>query len=155
RTLLLVTAPGAAVPPGAGATPDGPPHLMSVVVNGPGFASGLLDSAATRRPGIVTLTDLTPTAAGWLGRQVPAGTVGARITRADRGRLDSAVTSLTARDTAEQVWIATHAWFFTGYALVGLLAFCVPALLFWGPDAERRRRRAQCWRLAGVAAVAV
>jgi len=154
-TLLLVTAPGAAVPPGVGGTPDGPPHLMSVVVNGPGFASGLLDSTATRRPGVVTLTDLTPTVAAWLGQQVPAGTVGARITRADRGSLDSAVTSLAARDTAEQVWIATHGWFFIGYALAGVLAFAVPALLFWGSAAERRRRRAQSWRVAGAAAVAV
>ena len=155
RTLLLVTAPGAAVPPGARATPDGPPHLMSVVVTGPGFASGLLDSAATRRPGIVTLTDLTPTVAAWLGQPVPAGTVGARITRADRDSLDSAVTSLMARDTAEQVWIATHGWFFIGYALAGVLAFSVPALLCWGSATERRRRRAQCWRLAGVVAAAV
>lgn len=154
-TLLLVTAPGAAAQPGAVATPDGPPHLMTVVVNGPGFASGLLDSTATRRPGIVTLTDLTPTVAAWLGHQVPPGTVGARITRTDRGSLDSVVTSLMARDTAEQVWIATHGWFFIGYALADVLAFSVPALLFWGTAAQRRRRRAQCWRVAGVAAAAV
>ena len=154
-TLLLVTAPGAVARPGAEATPDGPPHLMTVVVTGPGFASGLLDSTATRRQGIVTLTDLTPTVAAWLGHQVPAGTVGARITRTERGSLDSAVTGLVARDTAEQVWIATHGWFFIGYALAGVLAFSVPALLFCGAAAQRRRRRAQCWRVAGVAAAAV
>ena len=62
-TLLLVTAPGAAL--------GGSPHLRSVVVSGPGFADGLLRATSTRRPGIVTLTDLTPTVAGWLGRAVP------------------------------------------------------------------------------------
>ena len=62
-TMLLVTAPGAAL--------GGSPHLRSVVVSGPGFADGLLRAASTRRPGIVTLTDLTPTVAGWLGRTVP------------------------------------------------------------------------------------
>jgi hypothetical protein len=128
---------------------------MSVVVSGPGFANGLLDSPATRRPGIVALTDLTPTVAAWLGRAVPAGTVGARITRGDRGDLDSTVTSLIARDTAEQVWISTHGWFFIGYALADVLAFGLPALLLWGRAAQRRRRRAQCWRAAGTAAAAV
>lgn len=153
-TLLLVTAPGEAGTD-RGQAPSGPPHLMSVLVDGPGFAAGLLHSAATRRPGIVTLTDLTPTVAGWLGHPVPAGTVGARLTRGNRGDLDSTIASLTARDHAEQVWIATHGWFFIGYAIAGALAFGLPALLFFGGGAERRRRRAQCWRVAGVAAAAV
>jgi hypothetical protein len=154
-TLLLVTSPGAAAGTGPGETPSGSPHLMSVVVSGPGFANGLLDSPATRRPGIVALTDLTPTVAAWLGRAVPAGTVGARITRGDRGDLDSTVTSLIARDTAEQVWISTHGWFFIGYALADVLAFGLPALLWRGRATQRRRRRAQCWRAAGIAAAAV
>jgi hypothetical protein len=153
-TLLLVTAPGAAAGPGS-ETPVGPPHLMTVVVSGPGFANGLLDSSATRRPGIVTLTDLTPTVAAWLGRAVPAGTVGAVISRTDRGSLSATVTGLVARDNAEQVWISTHGWFFIGYGLADALAFCVPALLFWGSAEERRRRRARCWRIAGTVAAAV
>ena len=44
-TLLLVTSPGAAVAPGSGGRPAGPPHLMTVVVSGPGYADGLLTSA--------------------------------------------------------------------------------------------------------------
>lgn len=153
-TLLLVTAPGVAVE-GGGKQPTGPPHLMSVVVTGPGYATGLLTSSATRRPGIVTLTDLTPTIAGWLGQSVPAGTVGARIGRADRGSLDATVAVLIARDTAEQVWIATHGWFFIGYGIAGALGFGLPALLLPGAAPERRRRRGQCWRVAGVVAAAV
>jgi hypothetical protein len=154
-TLLLVTAPGAAAGAGQGQSPDGPPHLMAAVVSGPGFASGLLDSPATRRPGIVTLTDLTPTVAAWLGHPVPAGTAGARITRGERGGLDSTITSLIARDTAEQVRISTHGWFFIGYAIADALAFGLPALLFRGSAEERRRHRARCWRTAGIAAAAV
>jgi hypothetical protein len=154
-TLLLVTSPGAAVAAGPGGAPPGPPHLMAVVVSGPGFADGLLDSSSTRRPGIVTLTDLTPTVAGWLGRPVPAGTVGARIGRTARGELAPAIRALLGRDTAEQVWLATHGWFFAGYALADALAFGLPALLFWGADEERRRARARCWRVAGVLAAAV
>jgi hypothetical protein len=154
-TLLLVTAPGAAAGTGPGMTPGGPPHLMSVVVSGPGFARGLLDSPSTRRPGIVTLTDLTTTVAGWLGQPVPAGTVGARITAAGRGALSPTVAALRGRDTAEQVWISTHGWFFLGYAAAAALAFGLPALLLPGRDTGRRRRRARCWRIAGLAAAAV
>ena len=129
----------------------GPPHLMTAMVNGPGYGHGLLTSTATRQPGVVTLTDLAPTVAGWLGTAVPAGTAGARITRADRGDLARTVAALDRRDTAEQVWLASHGWFFLGYAAAAALAFAVPALLFAG-GARRRRRRARCWRLAGLAA---
>ena len=155
-TLLLVTSPGAAAAaPGPGGAPAGPPHLMLVVVSGPGYADGLLTATSTRQPGIVTLTDLTPTVAGWLGRAVPAGTVGARIGRAARGDLTATISALLVRDTAEQVWLATHGWFFAGYAAAGALAFGLPALFFWGAAEERRQARARCWRVAGVLAAAV
>ena len=128
---------------------------MTVVVNGPGYADGLLYSASTRRPGIVTLTDLTPTVAGWLGRAVPAGTVGARIGRTARGDLPAAIGTLLGRDAAEQAWLATHGWFLVGYALADVLAFGLAAVLFRGAREERRRARARCWRIAGVLAAAV
>ena len=146
-SILLVTAPGAAL--------GGAPHLRSVVVSGPGFADGLLRATSTRQPGIVTLTDLTPTVAGWLGRAVPAGITGAQLTRGDRGNLTAAVRILIGRDTAEQVWISTHGWFFTWYALADAVLLGVPALIFWGSSPERGRRRARCWRTAGVFAAAV
>ncbi len=154
-TLLLVTSPGAAVAPGSAGGPAGPPHLMTVLVSGPGYADGLLTASSTRRPGIVTLTDLTPTVAGWLGHPVPAGTVGARIGATSRGDLPATISALLDRDTAEQVWLATHGWFFAGYAAAGALAFGLPALVFWGAAAERRRARARCWRVAGLLAAAV
>ena len=56
---LLVTAPGATTKP---------PHLQLALVDGPGYQAGLLDAASTRQPGLVVLTDLTPTVLGWLGR---------------------------------------------------------------------------------------
>jgi hypothetical protein len=154
-TLLLVTAPGAAAGQTGGAGPAGPPHLMTAVVTGPGFAHGLLVSSATRRQGIVALTDLTPTVAGWLGRQVPAGTVGAMIGRTDRGDLAATLTGLRARYTAEQVWIATHGWFLIAYAAAGALAFGISAVLYPGRAARRRRRRALCWVIAGALAASV
>jgi hypothetical protein len=146
-TLLLVTSPGTVA--------GGRPHLASVVVSGPGFGDGLLEAASTRQPGIVTLTDLTPTVAGWLGSQVPAGTVGARMYTEARGDLAATIRALIGRDTAEQVWISTHGWFFAGYAVADVTAFAVPALIYWGADPERRRRRARCWQIAGTLAAAV
>lgn len=146
-TLLLVTAPGAAL--------GGAPHLRSVVVSGPGFGDGLLHAASTRQPGIVTLTDLTPSVARWLGRPVPPGLSGSQLTRGDRGSLAAAVRMLVGRDTAEQVWITTHGWFFTVYAIADAVLLLAPALLFGGSDPGRVRRRASWWRTAGVFATAV
>jgi len=146
-TMLLVAAPGAAL--------GGLPHLRSVVVSGPGFGDGLLHAASTRQPGIVTLTDLTPTVASWLGHPVPAGLSGSLLTRGVRGSLAAAVRVLSGRDTAEQVWMTTHGWFFTAYGIADAILLLAPVLLFRGSDPERDRRRSLWWRTAGVFAAAV
>jgi hypothetical protein len=154
-TTLLVTAPGAT-------TKD--PHLQLALVSGPGYQAGLLDAASTRQPGLVVLTDLTPTVLGWLG--VPAsgssvaGTAlsavgGAQITRGDRGALAATVRSLIGRDTAEQVWRSTHSKFFWAFALADIVVMAGIGLAFWGAVPEARRRRARWWRVAGVFAVSV
>jgi hypothetical protein len=147
-TTLLVTAPGATAKP---------PHLQLALVSGPGYSDGRLDATSTRQPGLVVLTDLTPTVLGWLGRGVPAreaaDVVGAQITRADRG--GTTVSSLVGRDTAEQVWHATHSTFFWAFALADIAVMAAIGLAFWGAAPERRRRRARCWRVAGVFAVSV
>jgi hypothetical protein len=150
-TTLLVTAPGAT-------TKD--PHLQVALVSGPGYQTGLLDAASTRQPGLVVLTDLTPTVLGWLGvpdsgGSVLAGLPGASITRADRGALAATVRSLVGRDTAEQVWRSTHSAFFWAYALADIVVMAGIGLAFWGAAPEARRRRARWWRVAGVFATSV
>ena len=127
---LLVTAPGATTKP---------PHLQLALVNGPGYQAGLLDAASTRQPGMVVLTDLTPTVLGWLGRAMPADAVGAQITRGDRGSLSATVRSLAGRDTAEQVWRSTHDEFFWAYALADAAVLAGIGLACWGA----RRGQAQ------------
>ena len=135
---LLVTAPGATTKP---------PHLQLALVNGPGYRAGLLDAASTRQPGMVVLTDLTPTVLGWLGGAMPADAVGAQITRGDRGSLSSTVQSLAGRDTAEQVWRSTHDEFFWAYALADAVVLAAIGLAFWPGISraaeEKRRRRAR------------
>jgi hypothetical protein len=148
-TTLLVTAPGAATKP---------PHLQLALVSGPGYRAGLLDASSTRQPGLVVLTDLTSTVLGWLGsrvRPVPAGAVGAQITRSGRGALAPAVRSLVGRDTAEQVWRSTHSAFFWVYALADIVVMAGIGLACWGAAPERRSKRARRWQLAGVFAVCV
>jgi hypothetical protein len=145
-TTLLVTAPGATTYP---------PHLQLALVDGPGYRAGLLDAASTRQPGMVVLTDLTPTVLGWLGHAVPSGVVGAQITRGDRGPAAATIRSLVARDAAEQVWRSTHDVFFWTYALADTAVMAGIGLAFWGAADEKRRRRARCWRVAGVFAAAV
>jgi hypothetical protein len=145
-TTLLVTAPGATAKP---------PHLQLALVSGPGYRAGLLAAASTRQPGLVVLTDLTPTVLGWLGRAAPAEAVGAPITRGDRGSLTSTVRSLAGRDTAEQVWRDTHDEFFWAYALADAAVLAAIGLACWGAAEEKRRQRARWWRVAGVFAAAV
>ena len=145
-TTLLVTAPGA---------PSKPPHLQLALADGPGYSSGLLNSASTRQPGLVVLTDLTPTVLGWLGETVPPQTVGSHITRGDRGSLAATVKALTVRDTAEQVWRDTHDEFFWAYALADAAVLAAIGLASWGATEEKRRRRARWWRVTGVFAAAV
>jgi hypothetical protein len=145
-TTLLVTAPGA---------PSKPPHLQLALADGPGYSSGLLNAVSTRQPGLIVLTDLTPTVLGWLGATVPPQTVGAHVTRGDRGSLAATVQALTGRDTAEQVWRDTHDEFFWAYSLADAAVLAAIGLASWGAAPEQRRRRARRWRVAGVCAAAV
>jgi hypothetical protein len=143
--ILVVTAPG-----------DGAaPHLHPVVIAGPGFGPGLLDSPATRQPGLVTLTDLAPTVLRWRSVPVPSGTAGSQLARAPRGSLAAAVRGLVGQDTATQVYASTSGWFFLAYGAAEAVVFGAIALISWGRQPERRRRRAALWRAAGVFAAAV
>jgi hypothetical protein len=145
-TTLLITAPGSVT---------APPHLQLALVDGPGYQAGLLESSSTRQPGLVVITDLTPTVLTWLGQGVPAGLVGAPLTRGPRSGLPATVRALAGRDTAEQVWRSTHDEFFWAYALADTGVLAAIALAWWGAAPERRRQRARWWRVAGVFAISV
>jgi hypothetical protein len=79
-------------------------HLRALIVRGPGYRSGLLAAPSTRQPGVVTITDLTPTILHWLGaRPAAPALVGSVLTRTSRGPLPAAVAFLIGQDTADQV----------------------------------------------------
>jgi hypothetical protein len=134
---------------------DGAPHLRLIVVEGPGYAAGLLDSASTREPGLSQLTDLTPSVLGWRGQPVPAGTVGSPVYRADRGSLAAEIRALVGQDTAAQVYRGTWGWFFAVFVVIELAVFGAIAVLFRGQGEDRRRRRWAAARVAGVVAGSV
>ena len=134
---------------------DGAPHLRLIIVEGPGYAAGLLDSASTREPGLSQLTDLTPSVLGWRGQPVPAGTVGSPVYRADRGSLAAEIRALIGQDTAAQVYRGTWGWFFAVFVAIELAVFGVIAVAFRGQGEDRRRRRWAAARVAGVVAGSV
>ena len=145
---LVVAAPG-----------DGQePHLRAIVVSGPGYSGGLLTAASTRQPGLVLLTDLTPTVLGWLGTPVPSAVVGSplrAVPRAGPG-LAAALRTLAGQDTAAQVYRRTVTPF---YQLVGFgypALFALIALIAWAaariPWAGGPRRRARIRAVARAAA---
>jgi hypothetical protein len=144
-TTLLVASPGAV----------DKAQLGVAVVSGAGFESGLLDARSTRQPGMVVITDLTPTALHWLGAGKPAGMNGTQLAGGHRGGLDATIRGFRGRETAERVWTSSHSWFFWTYALADVAALGGIGLCFWGATEERRRRRARGWRVAGVFAAAV
>ena len=134
---------------------DGAPHLRLIIVKGPGYAAGLLDSASTREPGLSQLTDLTPSVLGWRGQPVPAGAVGSPVYRADRGSLAAEIRALIGQDTAAQVYRGTWGWFFAVFVAIELAVFGVIAVAFRGQGEDRRRRRWAAARVAGVVAGSV
>ena len=131
-------------------------QLGVVVVSGPGYAAGILDAKSTRQPGLVVITDLTPSVLRWLGRPVPNGVNGTQLTSGSRGSsLADTIRGFTGRATAERVWTDSHSWFFLAYALVDGVALAAVGLCFWGGTETRRRQRARWWRVVAVFAAAV
>jgi hypothetical protein len=152
---IIAAAPAGARIVVAGLGDTGSAQLRAIIVSGPGFGPGLLRADSTRQPGIVTITDLTPSLLNWRGAAVPAGLTGSLIASSGRGPLTSAIRTLTGQDTAAQVYASTVGWFFVIYAVTEIGVFALLAEVLRGDDPVRRRRRTGWYRVAGVAAAAV
>jgi hypothetical protein len=113
------------------------PHLRVIIVAGPGYADGLLTASSTRQPGLVTLTDVTPTILGWLGRPVPAMVTGSPIQAGPRASLAGTVRTLLQQDAAAQVYRQTVTTFFLLIGFGGALLFGLIAGLSWVPSRPR------------------
>jgi hypothetical protein len=142
-TILVVAAPA----------DDLSPHLRLIVVDGPGYAAGVLNTSSTRQPGLTQVTDVTASVLHWRGQPVPSAAVGADLTRGDRGSLPAQIRALVGQDTASQVYRTTFGWFFAIFAVAEAVVFGLIALLWRGPQNAPRRRAA--FRVVGVAAACV
>jgi hypothetical protein len=151
---LIAEAPKGTTVVVAGVGNDTSPHVQAIIVSGPGFGPGQLRAASTRQPGMVTITDLTPTILSWLGRS-HAALVGSVIGQTRRGLLPATISMLVAQDTAAQVYSATLAWFFVIYGLGEIIVFAAVAIALRGNDPQRISRRRSAYTIAGVSAASV
>jgi hypothetical protein len=143
--VLVIAAPG----------DDLSPHLRLIVVDGPGYAGGLLHTASTRQPGLTQLTDITASVLRWRHRPLPAQALGSPLTSGTRPGLAAEIRALLGQDTAAQVYRATFGWFFAIFAVGEALVFGLIAVALRGRDEERRRRRRAVCRVTGVVAGSV
>jgi hypothetical protein len=130
-------------------------HLRTIVVDGPGYADGLLHTASTRQPGLTQIPDITASVLRWRGRPIPGSALGSPLTRGSRASLVSTVRGLIGQDTAAQVYVSTFGWFFAVFGVADAVAFGLIVLLARGSAERRRQRRRSAARIAGIVAGSV
>jgi hypothetical protein len=136
----------------AGKTPYGTSHLRLIVVDGGGYADGLLHTASTRQPGLTQLTDITASVLRWRGQDIPSQALGSPLNSGSRPGLAAEIKALLGQDTAAQVYRATFGWFFAIFAVGEAIIFGLIAVLLRGRAEDRRRRRRAVCRVFGVVA---
>ena len=155
---IIAAVPAGAIIVVAGLGDDSAPHLRAIIVSGPGYGAGLLKAASTRQPGMVTVTDLTPSVLDWRGRHGAVGRArigGSEIQSSGRGSLRAAIRTLIGQDTAAQVNRHTLAPYFLIYGFGEGIVFGLIWLVLRGGDPDRRRRRRAAYRVAAVIVAAV
>lgn len=130
------------------------PRLQVAVAVGPGYDSGRLRSASTRRDGFVQLIDVAPTVLAWFDLSTPDGVVGQRFQRAS-GRADDEIARLVDHDVAAAAHRRYVPPFFVLLVLAQILLY---GYAWWAlrrrPVAARDRIRAMT-RHASLAFAAV
>lgn len=105
-------------------------HLTAIVGAGPGIRRGWLTSPTTRRPGMVTLTDVAPTVLASFGIKTPSGMIGrpmSSVGYAGGGRV-SALDAIDAASVFRERFAALVFWVLaTLTSVLGLGA----AVVFW------------------------
>jgi hypothetical protein len=131
------------------------------VVSGPGYRAGLLTSASTRQPGIVAITDLTPSIFDWRSTPIPKPVApavpltGATLTAGSRGSLAAVVKTMIGQDTANQVYRSIVGWFFLYYGVAEGVLFALIGLALRGEEVARSRRRVAAYSAAATFTAAV
>ncbi|WP_157963530.1 hypothetical protein [Actinocorallia populi] len=132
----------------------GVPHLHVALASG-GFERGYLTSAATRRDGLVTLTDLTATALDRLGIERPADVVGSVWKPVPSGDTAAAkAETLHDQDLAAQAVRKLSSGFFVVLFTVQLLLYGYAAIALRRSGARDRRRILGWTRIGALAGAA-
>jgi len=135
-------------------------RLRLIAVTGPNFGAGTLESASTRTPGLVQLTDLTPTILQHLGLPPPPSLGGTplRFSPANRNSDQSADERLRSLLDSDEASHEVHSLvepFFYGWAMLQLALYLGAAVLWrrgWGTEAQRGQLLRVTRRVAIVAA---
>jgi hypothetical protein len=157
--VLAATPAGATVMLVGLADASGVPHLRVVALRGNGFGPGVLSSASTRQPGLVQLTDITPTILTEVGAPVPDQLGGAPLHR-QAGSPTSVATrrqALLDDDRAAQAVHGAVPRFFSGlvFAQLFLYGFAALALRRRWPGERGRLRTLRAVRQVAVLFAAV
>ncbi|RMI41917.1 hypothetical protein [Actinomadura harenae] len=145
----------------AGMSDNGPkPHLRVALATGPGFTgSSYLTSDATRRKGLVTLTDVTSSIMKSLAVPEPSDAVGSPFrTRATGDSTARKVDVLTDEEVAGQAIRRAQGGFLSTLIVVQLVLYALAALALrrrWGGAAARARILAGTRVVALVGAAAL
>lgn len=125
-------------------------RLTPVVASGAGVVPGYLHSPATKRLGLVTLTDLAPTILSSLGADIPSELIG-RPMRYHRDRVDVGRLIRLDRDAAyrERIYFRIALGFIVAQAVFYALALVV--LRRRTPDGNLPDRVLQCLRWGALA----
>ena len=136
-------------------------RLRLVAASGPSFGAGTLESSSTRQPGLVQLTDLTPTILQRLGIPLPASLGGTPLRF--RPAAGSGVGAANERrealldydDSSHEVNKLVEPFFY-GWGLLQIVLYLLAAVLWksgWGTTAQRRRLLGVTRRVAVIAAM--
>ncbi|NLG85532.1 MAG: hypothetical protein GX493_13240, partial [Firmicutes bacterium] len=126
--------------------------MTPLIIIGPGFTGGRLFSPTTKRPGLVTNTDVAPTILAFLGLPVPAEAAGRPLKVRPAADVYTALSTEEARLTTAAFWQQPILKFFTVF-LDGLFICCVLALLW--PELPWRRFLRRLLLLATVIPLAL
>lgn len=120
----------------------GRPHLTVAAMRAPGVEPGLMETASTRRTGVVTLVDVAPTVLDLVGVRVPSSMEGTPFVRtAGGGTWEERLDDLVREDEASRFRDRLVAPLATAFVVVQLVLWLVAAV------ALRRSR----WLLRQVA----
>jgi hypothetical protein len=113
----------------AGLADTGVPHLHVAIGHGKPYADRYLTATSTRRPGLVTLTDLTPTALDLLGITRPDAAVGQPWQTGERKPgAERTVAGLDDQDVAAQASRRLKQPFYLTWAFLQLAIYALAAV---------------------------